>query len=175
MWSFSHRIITTCFCCCRFSHERVFCYFHCYAWNLKKKKQHTGVLIQTWFMCFNRRLWFLSHFVNLQWRPPTAETYSPTSLVILSYLGDFFSRIVLKIINEPSLLQGYFCLIFRVVLQEEAGIACCLECRTHDQKIAGSNSGISKVARKRSRSFCQKCRWQMAPKHAYTLDPMKSG
>ena len=26
------------------------------------------------------------------------------------------------------------------------------------------------VVRKRSRSFCQKCSWQVTPKHAYTLD-----
>ena len=30
------------------------------------------------------------------------------------------------------------------------------------------------VARKRPRSFCQKCRWQVTPKHAYTLDLTKS-
>ena len=30
------------------------------------------------------------------------------------------------------------------------------------------------VARKRPRSFCQKCRWQIKPKQAYTLDPTKS-
>ena len=30
------------------------------------------------------------------------------------------------------------------------------------------------VARKRPRSFCRKCRWQVTPKHAYTLDPTKS-
>ena len=30
------------------------------------------------------------------------------------------------------------------------------------------------VARKRPRSFCQKCRWQVTPKHAYTFDPTKS-
>ena len=33
---------------------------------------------------------------------------------------------------------------------------------------------VTAVARKRSRSFCQKCRWQVIPKHAYTLDPSKS-
>ena len=33
---------------------------------------------------------------------------------------------------------------------------------------------LTTVARKRSRSFCQKCRWQVTPKHAYTLDPSKS-
>ena len=29
---------------------------------------------------------------------------------------------------------------------------------------------VTAVARKRPRSFCQKCRWQVIPKHAYTLD-----
>ena len=29
-------------------------------------------------------------------------------------------------------------------------------------------------ARKRPRSFCPKCRWQVTPKHARTLDPTKS-
>ena len=76
-----------------------------------------------------------------------------------------------------------------------AGIAQWLECRTHDWKVAGSNpswSGgriffsrvdflcwllfqypfhphVTTVAHKRSRSFCQKCRWQVTAKYAYTL------
>ena len=29
------------------------------------------------------------------------------------------------------------------------------------------------MARKRPRSFCQKYRWQVTPKHAYTLDSLK--
>ena len=33
---------------------------------------------------------------------------------------------------------------------------------------------VTAVARKRTRSFCKKCRWQVTPKHAYTLDPTKS-
>ena len=33
---------------------------------------------------------------------------------------------------------------------------------------------VTEVARKRPRSFCQKCRWQVTPKHACTLDPTKS-
>ena len=33
---------------------------------------------------------------------------------------------------------------------------------------------VTTVARKRPRSFYHKCRWQAAPKHAYTLDPSKS-
>ena len=33
---------------------------------------------------------------------------------------------------------------------------------------------VTAVARKRSKSFCQKCRWQVTTKHACTLDPTKS-
>ena len=33
---------------------------------------------------------------------------------------------------------------------------------------------VTAVACKRPWSFCQKCRWQVTPKHAYTLDPGKS-
>ena len=32
---------------------------------------------------------------------------------------------------------------------------------------------VTGVARKKRRSFCRKCRWQVIPKHAYTLDPPK--
>ena len=32
---------------------------------------------------------------------------------------------------------------------------------------------VTAVARKRPLSFCQKRRWQVTPKHAYTLDPTK--
>ena len=82
--------------------------------------------------------------------------------------------------------------------QEEsrgAGIAQWLEHRTRDWKVAGSNPcwnggriffcrvnflcwllfrypfhpRVTTVARKKSRSFCQKCRWQVTAKHAYTL------
>ena len=75
------------------------------------------------------------------------------------------------------------------------GIAQWLEHRTHDWKVTGSNpcrSGgriffsrvnflcwllfrcpfhpcVTAVARKRSRSFCQKCRWQVTAIHTYTL------
>ena len=37
-----------------------------------------------------------------------------------------------------------------------------------------SRPRVTAVARKRPRSFCQKCRWQVRPKNAYTLDPTKS-
>ena len=76
-----------------------------------------------------------------------------------------------------------------------AGIAQWLERRTRDWKVAGSNPcwnggriffsrvdflcwllfrypfhpRVTTVARKKSRSFCQKCRWQVTAKHAYTI------
>ena len=82
------------------------------------------------------------------------------------------------------------------MLSQKAGIAQWLKHRTGDWKVAGSSprrSGrriffsrvnflccwllfrypfyprVTAVARKRSRSFCQKCRWQVTAKHAYTL------
>ena len=82
------------------------------------------------------------------------------------------------------------------------GIACWLERRTLGRKVASSNPGrsggrmffsrlqsqlcvltlircpfqprVTAVARKRPRSFCQKCRFQVTPKYAYTFDPSKS-
>ena len=38
-----------------------------------------------------------------------------------------------------------------------------------------STPRVTTVARKRSRSFCQKCRWQVTAKHAYTLSPFLTG
>ena len=84
-----------------------------------------------------------------------------------------------------------------------AWIGCWLERRTRDRKVAGSNPGWSDgrisfssvnflcwllfgvrctllrsrataVARKRPRTFCQKGRWRVTPKYAYTFDPTKS-
>ena len=77
------------------------------------------------------------------------------------------------------------------------GIACWLERWTCHRKVASSNPGWSSgriffsranflcwllfgvcstpmlltAACKRSQSFCQKCRWQVTPKNAYTFDP----
>ena len=41
-----------------------------------------------------------------------------------------------------------------------------IQCPFHPRVIA--------VARKRPRSFCQNCRWQVTPKHAYAFDPTKT-
>ncbi len=82
-----------------------------------------------------------------------------------------------------------------------AGISQWLERRTRGRKVAGSNpcrsSGriffsrvnflcgllfwypfhprVTAVVRRRPRSFCQKCRWQVTAKHAYTLSPFLTG
>ena len=86
-------------------------------------------------------------------------------------------------------------LFFPVLFLWGAGIAQWLEHRTRDWKVAGLNPcwnggriffsrvdflcwllfrypfhpRVTAVARKRPRSFCQKCRWQVTAKHAYTL------
>ena len=92
--------------------------------------------------------------------------------------------------------------MFMVIMQcwfLGAGKASWTERRTRDRKVASSNPGrsggrnffssplcvltlirrpfhpcVTAVARKRSRSFCQKCRWLVIPKYACTLDPTKS-
>ena len=51
--------------------------------------------------------------------------------------------------------------------------------RGYSSVIKSTGAGIAcycvtAVARKRTRSFCQKCRWQVTPKYAYTLDLTKS-
>ena len=42
---------------------------------------------------------------------------------------------------------------------------------SHSVSIA---TRVTALARKRPRSFCQKCKWQVTPKHEYILDPTKS-
>ena len=43
-----------------------------------------------------------------------------------------------------------------------------------DTRRASAYKVNSAEARKRPRPFCPKCRWQVTPKHAYTLDPTRS-
>ena len=90
---------------------------------------------------------------------------------------------------------AYIIKIWQFLLYMGAGIAQWLEHRTRDWKVAGLNPcwnggriffsrvdflcwllfrypfhpRVTTVARKKSRSFCQKCRWQVTAKHAYTL------
>ena len=97
---------------------------------------------------------------------------------------------VLFVCKNSSFFSSFFCVHFL-----GAGIAQWLECRTRDWKVVGSNPcwnggriffsrvdflcwllfrylfhpRVTTVARKRSRSFCQKCRWQVTAKHEYTL------
>ena len=97
--------------------------------------------------------------------------------------------------KEKRQKSAYFSVSLYIACIQGAGIAQWLERRTRDWKVAGSNpcwSGgriffsrvdflcwllfrypfhprVTAVARKRSRSFCRKCRWQGTAKHAYTL------
>ena len=52
------------------------------------------------------------------------------------------------------------------LLQSQLCVLTLIRCPFHPR--------VTVVARKRPRSFCQKCRWQVTPKHAYTLYPSKS-
>ena len=108
------------------------------------------------------------------------------------------SRVLLGVSNQPQGLCDILppaSAISAYTLLFGAGIAQWLERRTRDRKVAGSNpcwSGgriffsrvnflcwllfrypfhprVTAVARKRPRSFCQKRRWQVTAKHAYTL------
>ena len=56
--------------------------------------------------------------------------------------------------RENFLLQGQLCVLTLI------------RCRFHPC--------VTAVTSKRPRSFCQKCKWQVTRKHAYTLDPQKS-
>ena len=95
------------------------------------------------------------------------------------------------------LLSVVVCLLFGFV--DAARIACWLGHWTHDRQVASSNPSrnggiiffsrvnffvlaliwcpfhprVTTVAHKRPWSFCQKCRWQVTPKHTYTFDPTK--
>ena len=53
-----------------------------------------------------------------------------------------------------------------VLLQKKMCVLTLIRCPFHPRIIA--------VARKKTRSVCQKCRWQVTPKNACTLDPTKS-
>ena len=52
------------------------------------------------------------------------------------------------------------------LLQSQLCVLTLIQCLFHPR--------VTTVARKRPWSFCQKYRWQVTAKHAYTLDPMKS-
>ena len=52
------------------------------------------------------------------------------------------------------------------LLQSQLSVLTLIRCPFHLR--------VTAVAHKRPRSFCQKCKWQATPKHAYTLDPTKS-
>ena len=95
---------------------------------------------------------------------------------------------IMTVINHRHLLAAKTLVRFSL----KAGTAQWLECWTHDWKVTGSNPcrgggriffskvnflywllfqcpRVTAVACKKSRSFYQKCRWQVTAKHACTL------
>ena len=68
--------------------------------------------------------------------------------------------------------------IERLKVQVPAGMV--EECSSPELTLCADSYSVSvppcvtAVACKRPQSFCQKCMWQVTPKHAYTLDQMKS-
>ena len=52
------------------------------------------------------------------------------------------------------------------LLQSQLCVLTLIRCPFHPR--------VTAVARKRPRSFCKKCRWQVTSKHAYTFDLTKS-
>ena len=69
----------------------------------------------------------------------------------------------------PPLLTGFELATFRSRVRrsyQQATRLTLIRCPFHPL--------VTTVARKGSRLFCQKCRWQVTLKHPYTLDPTKS-
>ena len=118
-----------------------------------------------------------------------------TFLSFLMWVSVNSSCCIFSILHFPALCETFCSSCYIQSIIRGAGIAQWLECWTHDWKVMGSNpcwSGgkiffsrvdflcwllfrypfhpcVTAVARKRSWSFCQKCRWQVTAKHAYTL------
>ena len=125
----------------------------------------------------------------LKWREKYSQASFPEDGLIL---GEGCRKPVLSL--GQRLVDNLNC-DHRPFSVKGAGIAQWLERRTRDWKVAGSNPcwnggriffsrvdflcwllfrypfhpRVTTVARKKSRSFCQKCRWQVTAKHAYTL------
>ena len=119
-------------------------------------------------------------------------------LFVVGFLGSLMYFLYKTALTQTSaVLQepAFFFFFFRIdIYLVGARVACWLEHRTRDWKVASSNPSrsskkiffsrvnfmcwlirspfhprVTVVACTRPRSFCQKCRWQVTPKHAYTL------
>ena len=139
------------------------------------------------FLCVSSYMWI--HF------PRSVLLVLSTSPVIVHSFRRKLKSVFSHIHEIIRVVALYTSLRFVEGVYLGAGIAQWLERRTRDWKVAGSNpcwSGgriffsrvdflcwllfrypfhprVTAVARKRSRSFCQRCRWQVTAKHAYTL------
>ena len=89
---------------------------------------------------------------------------SSSSLLVTGYLvGKSASLMIERLrIRTPSGAAG---LPENFLLQSPLRALTLMRCPFHPS--------VTEVARERPRPFCQKCKWQVAPAHAYTLDPTK--
>ena len=150
------------------------------------------------------RTWYFSHATSwlpntwrLQRSPQTRVQSLNRPVSPVSGLA-FRKRRTVERRQSPQVLPTQ--LLWQKTDYLTVGKDCWLERWTRGRKVASSNPGkrggrifffrvnfcvltlircpfhprVTAVARKRPWSFCQKCRWQISPKHAYTLDPKKS-
>ena len=116
--------------------------------------------------------------------PPPTQAYSTNMFTIrkshssLLNLSWFFDKYIVGLPDKHTkltletkillpLLSGFELVTFRPRVQ-----------RSYRQAIPTLirylfHPRVTAVARKRPRSFCQKCRWQVTPIYAYTPDPTK--
>ena len=87
------------------------------------------------------------------------------SVFCIVYLGNRASLLV-RAPDSRSRGCKFESLRENFLLQSQLCVLTLLLCPFHPR--------VTAVARKRPKSLCQKCRWQVTPKHSYTLDPTKS-
>ena len=71
-------------------------------------------------------------------------------------------------LRQDAIMQQVFSLVNRLLSRDQAASRRQLHIRTYKVRYL-FHSCVTAVERKRSWSFCQKCRWQVAARHAYTL------
>ena len=141
----------------------------------------------TRLLCYDLTDWLQGFFIMIQ------RTDNQASLLWSNWLTAQTDQASLLWSDRLTIRLLYY----DITDTQGAGIAQWLEHRTRDWKVAGSNPcwnggriffsrvdflcwllfrypfhpRVTTVARKKSRSFCQKCRhlWQVTAKHAYTL------
>ena len=85
----------------------------------------------------------------------------------------FLVALVFVAINQPKRTHTLW-KTFAAYASDTVAVACFVLCCGKFAQMHTHNNNSIAVACKRPQSFCQKCRWQVTPRQAYTLDPTKS-